>query len=64
MNTFYYFEGTIYETLDRVIKATKNYVNKKYDIIETNKDFNSFEDTFDKLRKEGNSVLDSLELAK
>jgi hypothetical protein len=64
MNTFYHFEGRIYETLEEVTKATKNYTTKKYDEIETEKSFDEFDTEFDKLRAEGNSIADSIEWAK
>ena len=64
MNTFYHFEGVIYETLEGVISATKNYTNKSYDVIETDKNFDLFYDEFYTLRASGNSIIDSIELAK
>lgn len=64
MNKFYHFEGRIYKTLKEVKNATKNYTNKKYDVIETLKSFKKFENEFDKLREEGNSIIDSIEWAK
>ena len=64
MNTFYYFEGRIYKTLEEVKNATKNYACKKYDEISTEKSFNDFDDEFDKLRGEGNSIYDAIEWAK
>ena len=64
MNKFYYFEGRIYETVKQVENATKNYINKKYDEIETMKSFDEFENEFDKAKEEGNSDLDAIEWAK
>lgn len=64
MNTFYYFEGRIYETLDEVKNATKNYINKRFDEFETSKSFDEFEDEYDKCKAEGNSDLDAIEWAK
>lgn len=64
MNTFYYFEGKIYETVEAVENATKNYSNKKYDEIETTKSFEEFEEEFDNVKAEGNSDLDAIEWAK
>ena len=64
MNTFYYFEGRIFETVKQVENATKNYRNKKYDEIETMKSFDEFEENYDKLKKDGNSDLDAIEWAK
>lgn len=64
MNTFYYFENNIYEKLEDVQFAMKNYTCKKYDEIKTLKDFDEFENEYDNLRKEGNSALDAIEWAK
>ena len=64
MEKFYYFEGRIYETVKQVENATKNYINKKYDEIETMKSFDEFENEFDKAKEEGNSDLDAIEWAK
>ena len=64
MNTFYYFEGRIFETVKQVENATKNYRNKKYDEIETMKSFDEFEENYDKLKKDGNSDWDAIEWAK
>ena len=64
MNTFYNFEGRNYETLEEVEKAIKNYTNKKFDEIKTEKTFDEFDNEYDKLRAEGNSILDAIEWAK
>ena len=64
MNTFFYFEGRIFKTEEAVKKATQNYNCKRFDIIETNKSFEEFEDEFIKAREEGNSDLDSIEWAR
>ena len=64
MNTFYHFEGRIFETVEEVENATKNYTNKKYDEIKTEKSFDEFDAEFDKLRGEGNSIDDAIEWAK
>lgn len=64
MNKFYYFEGRIFETVEQVENATKNYINKKYDEIETSKSFDEFEEDYDKLKEDGNSDLDAIECAK
>ena len=64
MNTFYHFEGRIFETLDEVVNATKNYTSKKFDEIKTDKPFSKFDEEFDKLRSEGCDIVDSIELAK
>lgn len=64
MNNFYHFEGNIYETVEAVEAATRNYCNKRYDVIKTLKSFDEFEEEYDKCRKEGNSILDSIEWAK
>ena len=64
MNKFYYFEGRIFETVEQVENATKNYRNKKYDEIETIKFFSEFENTFDELKEQGESDLDAIEWAK
>ena len=64
MNTFYFFEGRVYETLEQVQSATKDYASKKFDEIETSKSFDEFEDAYDEARAEGNSCLDSIEWAK
>lgn len=64
MNKFYYFEGEIYETLELVQNATKNYTCKKIDEIETSKSFDEFEEAYEDARAEGNSSLDSIEWAK
>lgn len=64
MNKFYYFEGRIFETVEAVENATKNYRNKKYDEIETSKSFEEFEYEFDKAKKEGDSDLDAIEWVK
>lgn len=64
MNTFYFFENNVYETREEAENATKNYTNKKIDVIETNKDFTSFENDYKSARNDGNSCLDSIEWAK
>ena len=64
MNTFYYFEGRIFETKEQVEENAKNYNCKKFDEIETLKSFDEFENEFDNLKAEGNSDLDSIEWAK
>lgn len=64
MNTFYYFEGRVYETLEEVQNATKNYICKRFDEIETMNTFEQFENEFHKLKEEGNSDLDAIEWAK
>lgn len=64
MKKFYHFEGRIYKTLKEVKNATKNYTNKRYDVIETLKSFAEFENEFDKAKEEGNSDLDAIEWAK
>lgn len=64
MNTFYYFEGRVFETKEAVEAVAKDYTNKKYDVIETEKSFDEFEDEFDKLKSEGNSDLDAIKWAK
>lgn len=64
MNTFYYFEGTVYETLEQVEFAAKNYKNKQYDEIKTTKSFNEFDDAFYNAKKDGDSDLDAIEWAK
>lgn len=64
MNTFYFFEGNIYETREAVEAAVKNYLNKKYDEINTSKSFDEFEAEYDKAREEGNSCLDAIEWAR
>ena len=64
MNKFYYFEGRIFETLEAVEVATKNYTNKQYEKINTFKNFEDFENEYDNLKLEGNSDLDAIEWAK
>ena len=64
MNTFFYFEGRIFETEEAVKTATKDYMTKNYMVIETNKSFDIFEDEFDKCKEEGDSDLDAIEWAK
>ena len=64
MNTFYYFEGRIFETENEVKKATENYTNKKYDEIKSEKSFDDFDAEFDKLKADGNSDYDAIEWAK
>ena len=47
MNRFYYYEGNIYETEERLKKALENaYYNKKFDVIETQCDWDEFENCF------------------
>lgn len=64
MNTFYYFEGSIYETMEEANFAARNYNIKKIDKIQTNKSFAEFEKAFDEAQAEGNSDFDSIEWAK
>ncbi len=64
MNTFYYFENNIYETKEEAQNATKNFNNKRIDEIQTEKDFNSFEELYTQAREEGNSCVDSIEWAR
>jgi len=63
MNTFYHFEGRIYEKIENVEKATENYRNKNYDEIKTEKSFDEFENAYERLRAEGNSIMDSIDFA-
>ena len=63
MNKFYHFEGRIYETIEEVEKATQNYSCKKYDTFQTEKSFDEFENAYDRLRAEGNSIADSIDWA-
>lgn len=63
MNKFYHFEGRIYEKIENVEKATENYRNKKYDEIKTEKSFDEFENAYERLRAEGNSIMDSIDFA-
>ena len=63
-NTFYYFEGRIFETLEEVQKATENYVNKKFDEIETEKDFNEFSANYEENKQAGESDFDAIEWAR
>ena len=64
MNTFYYFEGSIFESVEDVKNATKNYSNKIYEEIETSKAFDEFEEEFEKCKNEGESDLDAIEWSK
>ena len=64
MNTFYHFEGRVFETEELAKVATKDYVSKKIDIIETDKDFDKFYECFTNCRFEGNSIADSIDWAK
>lgn len=64
MNTFYHFEGRIFESLEALEIVMKNYTYKKYDIINTDKNFDDFESEFEKYRQEDNSILDSIDFAK
>lgn len=64
MNTFYYFEGRIFETKEDAEFAARNYTNKKIDEIETAKSFAEFENAFDESKEQGESDLDAIEWAK
>lgn len=64
MNTFYYFEGRIFETKENAEQVARNYTSKKIDEIETEKTFDEFENAFDELKEQGNSDLDAIEWAK
>lgn len=65
MNTYFYFEGRIFETLHEVQDfRRKNCPNGRIDEIYTSKDFEEFENEFNKAKEEGNSDLDAIELAK
>ena len=64
MNTFYYFEGRIFETEEKAMNFTKNYNNKKLDKIQTEKSWDDFENEFDKAKEDGNSDLDAIEWAR
>ncbi len=67
MNTFYYFEGRIFETLESAQSTKKSmgsYGFTSIDKIETNKTFEEFENEFDKCKKDGDSDLDAIEWAK
>ncbi len=64
MNTFYYFEGRIFETEEKAMNFAKNYNCKKLDKIQTEKGWEEFEAEFDKVKEEGNSDLDAIEWAR
>ena len=67
MNTFYYFEGKIFETYDKALHIKESmgrYGFNKIDKIETRKDFDTFEDIFDMLKQQGESDFNAIELAK
>lgn len=64
MTKVFYFEGRIFETEQAVQAYAKNYNNQNYDVIETNKSYDDFEDAFDNAKSEGCSDLDAIEWAK
>lgn len=64
MNTFYYFEGRIYETLEDVEKAARNYNCKRYDEIKTVKSWDEFDRAFDEEKMNGSSDEDAIEWAR
>lgn len=65
MNTFYYFEGRIFETREKAEAEKKRTgYHTSIDEIKTNKSFDEFDDAFDELKAEGNSDLDSIEGAR
>lgn len=63
MTKLYHFEGLLYKRKKDVERATKFYISKKYDVIETPKPFNAFEEAFDELREQGCSIVEALDLA-
>lgn len=64
MNTFYYFEGRIFETVEEVENATRNYTNKRYDEINTEKSWDEFGRAFDEEKMNGCSDGDAIEWAR
>ena len=56
-NTYYYFEGRIYETKEEVLKATENYTNKNYDTVTTFNIFEDFENNYNSLKRCGQSDI-------
>lgn len=64
MNTFYFFEGNIYETKDQAERAAQHYSIKRIDSVQTIKPFIDFILDYEKARDEGNSCADSIEWAK
>lgn len=64
MNTFYYFEGNIYETIGAAEYAARNYNIKRIDSIKTEKSFDEFETAFEEVKKECSSDVDAIEWAK
>lgn len=55
MNKFYFNSNT---------EKIENYVMASFDVIKTNKSQEQFMDDYEQLRLEGNSIIDSIELAK
>lgn len=64
MNTFYHIEGDVYETLKEAERVKEQYKMARIDEVETDKDFSSFEAEYERVRKQGNSIEDSLSWAK
>lgn len=63
MNTFYFLESNIYETIKQVEYATKNYTCKYYDEFKTNKSYDEIERAYDECRANGGSCIDFIEWA-
>ena len=56
MNTFYFN--------DKTEKIEKEKPNNSHTVINTSKDFEDFVEEYEKSREEGNSIIDSIELAR
>lgn len=63
MYNYYYFEGKVYKTLQEAHKATKNYINKRIDIIKSYVDFETFQNCFETLQLQGECDTCALEFA-
>ena len=65
MNTYFYMEGRIFETLSKAQFFRKlNCPNGKIDEIYTNKTFKEFENNFENYKNQGESDFNAIELSK
>lgn len=64
MNKYFYFEGNVFETREQAELLAKNYNIKRITEIETDKNFEDFENAFDEAKQDGNSDFVAIEFAK
>lgn len=64
MTTLYFIEDDFFIDLEDAKKRQRQFVSASIDTIETEKTYDEFMVDYEQLRKEGNSIVDSIEWAK